>query len=82
MRGASWLEAGHGADPVDAPIERCHDADAAALGTGNEVGLGEVETVELLNLHGSQEEPDVENLHGIERQDGPGQLGDPGSTQG
>lgn len=45
--------------PVDRAIERDDLLDAGALGAGDEIGVGEVEAMDIVYLDGSQEELDT-----------------------
>jgi predicted nucleic acid-binding protein len=59
-------------DRGDAPqgsIERDYDADARRLGIRREVGLGEVEDVDLVDLQRAQQRPRVKSPHRVVRQD-------------
>jgi hypothetical protein len=51
-RSGAWsgFDALDGGHPVDRSVERGDASDAGALGAGHEVGLGEVETVDLVHL--------------------------------
>ena len=57
-----WLAAGDGIDAVDRTVERQDDPDAGDLGLSDEVGLSEVEPVELVDLERSQEKYRVDGL--------------------
>jgi len=53
-------------------------ADARHLGQRDEIGLGEVEALQLVDLERAEQEVGVDGLHGRQRDCGAHQLGDPG----
>ena len=61
---------------IDRAVERSHHADARALGARDEVGIGEVEAVHLVQLDGAIEQRAVHHADGAEREYGPQRLGD------
>jgi len=70
MRSTRFLPT-NGRDPVEAPIEGGDGADSGPLRARDQVGVGDVEPVNLVDLHGPQEQVAVEHLDGGEGQDGP-----------
>ncbi len=74
--GGGWLDAFDGADPIDGVGERGDAIDAGALGGGNEVRLGEVDAVELVDLHRAQQQRRIDGDHGAERDERPHRCGD------
>lgn len=69
-RSAGFLAADR-RDPIDGPIERRDDADPGPFRARDQVGIGEVKPVDLVDLDGPPEQIGVEHPDGGERQDGP-----------
>ena len=53
--GHPRLDPDNGADPVDGLIEGSDSANARALRAGHEIGLGEIEMIELVYLDSAKE---------------------------
>ncbi len=62
QEGRSGLDAFDGSDPVEVSIERRDSSDARRLGTSDQVGIGEVESVDLKDLDGAIEQVPVDRL--------------------
>lgn len=52
--GSRWLDAFDRVHPIDSAIKRRHATDLRGLGTGNEIGLREVESIGLIDLDGTK----------------------------
>jgi hypothetical protein len=60
---SSGFDAFHGVDLVDRSVERGDATDAGALGAGNEVRLGEVEAIVLVDLDRAEQQRRVHGDH-------------------
>jgi hypothetical protein len=67
----------HVTRPGDTEALVSDHADASDFRIGHEVGVGEVETVNFVELDGSQQEVAVEDRDGVAGEDDPRYLGDP-----
>ena len=81
IRSNSGLASGHAADPVEASVEGEDLAHAGDLGLGDQVGLGEVEAVGLMDLQRSQQRGRIDGDDRGEGDRGAHQLGGAGGLQ-
>ena len=54
--GSRRLDSFDRVDPIDGPIERRDATDLSSLGTGNQIGLREVESIGLVDLDGAKQQ--------------------------
>ncbi|HEY5293909.1 MAG TPA: hypothetical protein VIJ70_00360 [Gaiellaceae bacterium] len=76
----SGLDSLHGCDPINGAIERCDLADAAYLGGCNEVCLGEIEPVDLVELEGAEQQRLIGHHDRRETDDRADELRDPAAV--
>ena len=72
----AWFDPLNGAHAIDGPVKRRDCSDACPLCAGDEVGLGEVETVNLIDLDGTEQQVLVDHSYRVECDDRTHHVGD------
>jgi hypothetical protein len=74
--GSDRLDAAHGADPIDGPVEGQDLLDPRALGASDQVGIRKVEPMDLVHLDRALQQRRVNDAHRRKGEDGAQRLGD------